>query len=111
MGVTLGCCFGLILMVCVFWAVSRPTETDRMVNYMSLKRMKRERRKSSLSVGAGDMPNILNQSLDRSLKDSLAAQTNDDSSRSNGAKNGHGATTGYDYNQLKSGSEAEETYQ
>ena len=64
--VTVGCCAGLVCMVLAFWGISRPTNSDRMIQYMSLKRMKRERRKSSMSQ-QGPLSG-LNQSLDRSLK-------------------------------------------
>merc|ERR1711933_700934 len=89
--ITVGCCAGLVCMLLAFWAVSRPTDSDRMVNYMSLKRMKREHRKSSLSQQGPY--SAMNASLDRSLKgtaagsNSLQDQT-DDSSRSNGNENG-----------------------
>merc|ERR1712228_328587 len=63
--VTIGCCAGLICMVLAFWGISRPTDSDRMIHYMSMKRVKRERRKSSLSQ-QGPLSGM-NASLDRSL--------------------------------------------
>ena len=49
--VTLGCCGGLIAMVVAFWSLSKPTERDRIINYLSSKHARKERRKSSLAAG------------------------------------------------------------
>jgi len=96
-------------MVLAFWAVSRPTESDRIVAYLSSKHAKRERRKSSVSGISTAMANSLGQSL--------GART--ESEQPNGAQNGHGdvkletaapdapgnagygTTSGFNYEQLK----------
>eukprot|EP00483_Globobulimina_turgida_P002637 UN02641 len=81
---TLGCCGALILLVVAFWAVSRPSESDRFVYYLSLKREKREekekRKKSSLSQGAGGaVTTSLGDTMDRSIRPtSLPGQVKQD---------------------------------
>jgi aminopeptidase N len=74
--VTVGCCFALVLLVVAFWAISRPSESDRFVYYMSLKREKREKRKkSSLSHGAGGAGTSLGDTMDRSIRPATLQDT------------------------------------
>ena len=71
--ITIVCCAGLILMVMAFWGVSKPTDSDRIVYYMSMKREKRMRRKSSQGAPAA-LTSSLGHSLDRSLRTNSQAQ-------------------------------------
>ena len=108
--VTAGCCAGLILMVAVFWGISKPSSADRVELYFSRKHDKRARRRSSagLSVGAGQaaMTSSLGHSLDQSVReksgndslsqhanlhhtDTAAADDATESAESSAASNGH----------------------
>merc|ERR1712176_1562134 len=65
--ITLACCGGLVVMVMVFWGISQPTDSDRIVHYLSMKREKKQRRKSSQGAGQA-LTSSLGHSLDRSLR-------------------------------------------
>jgi len=119
--VTVGCCGGLVLMVMVFWIISKPTASDRVAVYFSRKHDKRQRRKSSMGAGQAALTSSLGHSLDRSLRDTAAAadtadvEDPDSSAASNGhhlaeatrtepsqeAQSGYGSTTGFNYGVLK----------
>lgn len=67
--VTVGCCGGLIMMVFVYWTISKPTASDRVEQYFSRKHEKRQRRKSSMGAGQAALTSSLGHSLDQSLRE------------------------------------------
>jgi len=74
--VTAGCCAGLILLVFVYWTMSKPTASDRVQQYFSRKHEKRQRRKSSMGAGQPALTSSLGHSLDQSLREHTYSQQN-----------------------------------
>jgi len=67
--VTAGCSGGLILLIFVYWSISKPTSSDRVEQYFSRKHEKRQRRKSSMGAGQAALTSSLGHSLDQSLRE------------------------------------------
>merc|ERR1712242_654429 len=78
--VTAGCCGGLIMLIFVYWSISKPTASDRVEVYFSKKHAKRQRRKSSMGAGQA------------ALTSSLAAADTTEPSESSTHSNGHHGT-------------------